>query len=304
MAPQGGHGGHPPNRRQSSHGGADRVGQTVSATAFAEMTGVSRERLRTWERRLRVPAPHAHRLRAAPLRAADVAGVVAVRRAAEDGAPLPRRSPLAEGVTVDSAARARVPRDGRARPGARRAGRRPRAAAAGVGQRGAARVDGGRRPGRLLPTPGHAAGASCCASTSRASCRRPSSSTRVGTGGAGQPADARCSTGCRWSRASARSSPWSGSRRAASTRPARRSPPPRRSWPRCAGAASATTAGSTRSRRWPRSSSASPGRDVIGAALDMLVRQTRAIDVGLATLPQRPPGAARLAARGAARVPR
>jgi DNA-binding transcriptional MerR regulator len=68
----------------------DKGGQTVSATEFAELTGVSRERLRTWERRFDFPRPArvAHGPRRYQL--ADAARVVAVRRAAEQGVPLPR----------------------------------------------------------------------------------------------------------------------------------------------------------------------------------------------------------------------
>jgi DNA-binding transcriptional MerR regulator len=68
----------------------DKGGQTVSATAFAELTGVSRERLRTWERRFDFPRPArvAHGPRRYAL--ADAPRVVAVRRAAEQGVPLPR----------------------------------------------------------------------------------------------------------------------------------------------------------------------------------------------------------------------
>jgi len=66
----------------------DRPGQTVSATAFAQLTGVSRERLRTWERRHGFPAPQ--RIGNGPrrYRLRDVARVVAVRRASEDGIPI------------------------------------------------------------------------------------------------------------------------------------------------------------------------------------------------------------------------
>jgi MerR family transcriptional regulator, light-induced transcriptional regulator len=67
---------------------ADKGGQTISATRFAQLTGVSRERLRTWERRYGFPAPlrvaHGPR-RYAP---ADVSRVVAVRHAAAAGVPL------------------------------------------------------------------------------------------------------------------------------------------------------------------------------------------------------------------------
>lgn len=68
----------------------DKGGQTVSATEFAELTGVSRERLRTWERRFDFPRPA--RVGRGPRRyaLADAPRVVAVRRAAEQGIPLPR----------------------------------------------------------------------------------------------------------------------------------------------------------------------------------------------------------------------
>lgn len=68
----------------------DKGGQTVSATEFAELTGVSRERLRTWERRFGFPRPA--RVGHGPRRyaLADAPRVVAVRRAAEQGVPLPR----------------------------------------------------------------------------------------------------------------------------------------------------------------------------------------------------------------------
>jgi MerR family transcriptional regulator, light-induced transcriptional regulator len=67
----------------------DKGGQTVSATEFAELTGVSRERLRTWERRFDFPKPT--RVGHGPRRyaLADAARVVSVRRAAEQGVPLP-----------------------------------------------------------------------------------------------------------------------------------------------------------------------------------------------------------------------
>jgi DNA-binding transcriptional MerR regulator len=66
----------------------DKGGQTLSATRFAELTGVSRERLRTWERRYGFPEPR--RIGSGPRRYAltDVQRVVAVRRAAEAGVPL------------------------------------------------------------------------------------------------------------------------------------------------------------------------------------------------------------------------
>ncbi|WP_445149300.1 MerR family transcriptional regulator [Baekduia sp. Peel2402] len=68
--------------------GVDKGGQTVPATRFAEMTGVSRERLRTWERRYGFPEPV--RVGSGPRRyaVADAARVVAVRFAAQAGTPL------------------------------------------------------------------------------------------------------------------------------------------------------------------------------------------------------------------------
>ncbi|MDO8209223.1 MerR family transcriptional regulator [Conexibacter sp. CPCC 206217] len=68
----------------------DKGGHTVSATEFATLTGVSRERLRTWERRFGFP--HPARSGAGPRRYAvsDAPRVVAVRRAAEQGVPLPQ----------------------------------------------------------------------------------------------------------------------------------------------------------------------------------------------------------------------
>lgn len=66
----------------------DIGGQSISATEFAELTGLSRERLRTWERRFGFPRPI--RIARGPRRyaLADAARVVAVRRAAEQGVPL------------------------------------------------------------------------------------------------------------------------------------------------------------------------------------------------------------------------
>jgi DNA-binding transcriptional MerR regulator len=67
---------------------AGKDGHTVSATRFAQLTGVTRERLRTWERRYGFPAPR--RVAQGPRRYAleDVGTVVAVRRAAAEGVPL------------------------------------------------------------------------------------------------------------------------------------------------------------------------------------------------------------------------
>jgi hypothetical protein len=69
-------------------GRVDTHGQTVSATRFSELTGVSRERLRTWERRHGFPEPL--RIGSGPRRyaIADAARVVAIRHAAAAGTPL------------------------------------------------------------------------------------------------------------------------------------------------------------------------------------------------------------------------
>lgn len=74
----------------------DKSGQTVSATEFATLTGVSRERLRTWERRFGFPLPA--RVGGGPRRylVADAPRVVAVRRAAEQGVPIARAIEAAE----------------------------------------------------------------------------------------------------------------------------------------------------------------------------------------------------------------
>jgi hypothetical protein len=66
-------------------GGRD---ETLSATTFAELTGVSRERLRTWERRFGFPAPQRVGGGRRRYRIADASSVVAVRRMATDGVPL------------------------------------------------------------------------------------------------------------------------------------------------------------------------------------------------------------------------
>jgi DNA-binding transcriptional MerR regulator len=82
---------------------AVKDGQTVSATRFAQLTGVSRERLRTWERRYGFPAPR--RVAQGPRRYAveDVPRVVAVRHAATVGVP------LAEAIARTTAAPAAPP---------------------------------------------------------------------------------------------------------------------------------------------------------------------------------------------------
>jgi hypothetical protein len=86
---KGGHGAGT-NARAPAAGDASGApsGTLVSATRFATMTGVSRERLRTWERRYDFPRPR--RVGRGPRRyeLIDAARVVAVRRAAEQGVPL------------------------------------------------------------------------------------------------------------------------------------------------------------------------------------------------------------------------
>jgi MerR family transcriptional regulator, light-induced transcriptional regulator len=84
----------------------DKGGQTLSATRFAQLTGVSRERLRTWERRYGFPSPH--RVARGPRRYAreDVSRVVAVRHAAAAGVPLAEaisRTRAAEAVAAPPA---------------------------------------------------------------------------------------------------------------------------------------------------------------------------------------------------------
>ncbi len=70
----------------------------MSATRFAELTGLSRERLRTWERRHGFPQPQ--RVAGGPRRyaLADVARAIAVRRAVEDGVPIPAAVARTENV--------------------------------------------------------------------------------------------------------------------------------------------------------------------------------------------------------------
>src|SRR3954451_23955520 len=66
----------------------DTAGQTVTASRFAEMTGATRERLRTWERRHGFPAPVRAGRGARRYALQDVAPVLFVRRAVESGVPL------------------------------------------------------------------------------------------------------------------------------------------------------------------------------------------------------------------------
>ena len=82
-------------------GGAS-PGTLVSATRFASVTGVSRERLRTWERRFGFPRPL--RVGGGPRRyqLGDAARVVSVRRAAEQGVPLVDAIAATHGTTPPS----------------------------------------------------------------------------------------------------------------------------------------------------------------------------------------------------------
>jgi len=82
-------------------------GQTVSATDFAALTGVSRERLRTWERRHGFPRPVRAHGGARRYAVDDVARVVAVRRAVESGVPIPSAIdatdlPAGAGISADA----------------------------------------------------------------------------------------------------------------------------------------------------------------------------------------------------------
>lgn len=83
----------------------DKHGQTVSATRFSELTGVSRERLRTWERRHGYPEPL--RIGAGPRRyaIADAPRVVAIRHAAAAGVPLAEAIEAARGAAPPDAPR-------------------------------------------------------------------------------------------------------------------------------------------------------------------------------------------------------
>lgn len=62
--------------------------RTLSATEFSAITGVSRERLRTWERRHGFPEPVRVGRGARRYRVDDVPRVVAVRRSVDHGVPL------------------------------------------------------------------------------------------------------------------------------------------------------------------------------------------------------------------------
>jgi len=74
----------------------DRDGQTETASRFAALTGVSRERLRTWERRHGFPIPVRPGGGPRRYRVSDVARVVTVRHAVEAGLPVERAIARAE----------------------------------------------------------------------------------------------------------------------------------------------------------------------------------------------------------------
>jgi DNA-binding transcriptional MerR regulator len=80
--------GNAPTRNNGPVEHVGKGGQTVSATRFAELTGVTRERLRTWERRFGFPTPQRVAGGRRRYLLSDVTPVVAVRHAAQDGAPL------------------------------------------------------------------------------------------------------------------------------------------------------------------------------------------------------------------------
>lgn len=65
-------------------------GPTLSVTEFATVTGVTRDRLRTWERRFGWPQPERARGGARRYSTDDAPRVVAVRRLQENGTPLGR----------------------------------------------------------------------------------------------------------------------------------------------------------------------------------------------------------------------
>ena len=274
--------------------------------AFAQLTGVSRERLRTWERRYGFPAPR--RVGAGPRRYAveDVPRVVAVRHAADGRRPARR---------------------GRSRA-RRRAGRRPPGAA-----RFAALVDHAPVPVAALSGPAPLrveyvnAALRAIAGAPRAGdeldrrrCRPSPAAVRrallqlfataAGAAEAEHPRvgrRTRASAARSVARSACPSAPGAaplvamvGARgRAASAPRARRWPAPAPSSPACATATRATTAGSTRSRGLAGRFQPSPGRRRVATALDVARPPDPRVDAGAGLLRQRPPRAAALAARRA-----
>jgi hypothetical protein len=131
----------------------DTHGQTVSATRFSALTGLSRERLRTWERRHDFPEPV--RIGSGPRRyaLADAARVVAVRHAAAAGAPLPEAIAAARGATppdVPPEAAFRATVEGAPMPVALISGPEPLRL---IWTNAALRaIEGAPMPGEILPT--------------------------------------------------------------------------------------------------------------------------------------------------------
>jgi DNA-binding transcriptional MerR regulator len=82
-------------RGRRGAGGSASAEPTLSAGRFADLTGVSRERLRTWERRHGFPRPVRTAGGPRRYRASDAARVVAVREAAETGVPVARAITMA-----------------------------------------------------------------------------------------------------------------------------------------------------------------------------------------------------------------
>ncbi|MES1193641.1 MAG: MerR family transcriptional regulator, partial [Solirubrobacterales bacterium] len=131
----------------------DTDGQTVSATRFSALTGVSRERLRTWERRHGFPEPV--RIGSGPRRypIADAARVVTVRHAVAAGVPLPEAIAAARGATPPAtppAAAFRATVDGAPVPVALISGPEPLRL---IWTNAALRaIEGAPMPGEILPT--------------------------------------------------------------------------------------------------------------------------------------------------------
>lgn len=77
---------------------------TVTAQEMARLTGVGRERLRTWERRHGFPIPTQSEHGNRQYRADDVSRVIAVRQLAQQGVPLAQAIPaVIDGALVDDA---------------------------------------------------------------------------------------------------------------------------------------------------------------------------------------------------------
>lgn len=264
--------------------GVDRGGQTLSATEFAQATGMTRERLRTWERRFGFPEP----VRVAGGRrryaAADVGRVVAVRRAAQDGAPL--HAAIDEVGRVDAgagppAAAFRATVEAAPVPVALVSGPAPlRLEWANAALRA---IDGAPAPGaELYGVARHRAGAVLRQHFTRDLAAAEVEHPAWGAGGAGPP-----------SRSLIYRLPVAPGQRpivavvGVETRGEREA---RVALVAAQAELEALHRRSARHDRWLDAIAAlasdfqhEPGPEVIGAALDVLVRQTRAVDVGLAS---------------------